>query len=329
MKARRLKRLKIRRVDLVARGANPGADVVLFKAEWTQAQINDLPDSSFAIIEPGGEKDPAGKTVPRSLRHLPFKGPDGKVDLAHLRNALARLSQSDLSEDLKSKARAKLQAAAREAGVGEAAEKSDDGHNTNETYCSKCGKPFEKAAEEKVMADNTEQIQKLQADLEAANSKNAEIEKAMRERDESVAELKKSLDEATEKIRKAEDEAKLAEFKKAVDAFEHLPVKADVFGPILKTCAEALGEEGYAELMRVLKAGDAAPADKFVEKGVPGGQEELKGDSAIKELDNKIEELVKAGGITKAEATVQVCKQNPKLYDRARREGYSARDDKE
>lgn len=33
MRARRLKRLKIRRVDLVARGANPGATVALFKSD--------------------------------------------------------------------------------------------------------------------------------------------------------------------------------------------------------------------------------------------------------------------------------------------------------
>ena len=93
--------------------------------EWTAAFINDLPDSSFAVIDSGGEKNGEGKTTPRSLRHLPFKDASGKVDLPHLRNALARLSQTKLSTELKNKARRKLTSAAREAGVGEAARKSE------------------------------------------------------------------------------------------------------------------------------------------------------------------------------------------------------------
>ena len=85
---------------------------------WSTAYINDLPDSSFAVIESGGTKDGEGKTTPRSLRHLPYKDSSGKVDLAHLRNALARLPQTSISSDLKSKARTKLENAAKTAGVG-------------------------------------------------------------------------------------------------------------------------------------------------------------------------------------------------------------------
>jgi hypothetical protein len=61
--------------------------------KWTRAFINDLPDSSFAVIEKGGKKDDEGKTTPRNYRHLPFEGSEGKVDLPHLRNAFARMSQ--------------------------------------------------------------------------------------------------------------------------------------------------------------------------------------------------------------------------------------------
>lgn len=60
------------------------------KAKWTTAYINTLPDSSFAYIEAGGKKDKEGKTIPRSLRHLPYKDASGKIDLPHLRNAIAR-----------------------------------------------------------------------------------------------------------------------------------------------------------------------------------------------------------------------------------------------
>lgn len=62
-------------------------------AKWTTAEVNDFPDSSFAHIFPGGKKDEEGKTVPRSLRVLPYKDASGKVDLPHVRNALARANQ--------------------------------------------------------------------------------------------------------------------------------------------------------------------------------------------------------------------------------------------
>lgn len=90
------------------------------EAARSAASTNDLPDSSFAYIEPGGKKDASGKTTPRSLRHLPYKGKDGKtIDVAHLRNALARLSQTNISAAAKASVKAKLVAAAKSAGVGD------------------------------------------------------------------------------------------------------------------------------------------------------------------------------------------------------------------
>ncbi len=82
-------------------------------AEMTSSSINDLPDSDFAYIEPGG-KVVAGKTEPRSLRHFPIH------DAAHVRNALARLDQSPFG----AKARPKVEAAAKKMGIGEPAAKA-------------------------------------------------------------------------------------------------------------------------------------------------------------------------------------------------------------
>lgn len=73
------------------------------KAEKSTKAINDLPDSDFAYIEPGGSKDDEGKTVPRSKRHFPI------MDAAHVRNALSRAPQSPFGE----KAMPKIRAAAK------------------------------------------------------------------------------------------------------------------------------------------------------------------------------------------------------------------------
>lgn len=77
------------------------------RAAMTSASINDLPDSDFAYIESGGTKDASGRTVPRSLRHFPIH------DAAHVRNALARASQSPFG----AKAMPKIRAAAKKFGI--------------------------------------------------------------------------------------------------------------------------------------------------------------------------------------------------------------------
>lgn len=70
---------------------------IILDGEWSNSFVNELPDSSFAAISPGGKKDEQGKTTPRSLRHLPYKDANGNINKAHLQNALARLSQIELS----------------------------------------------------------------------------------------------------------------------------------------------------------------------------------------------------------------------------------------
>lgn len=94
---------------------------ILNRAEWSTEYIDSLPDSSFAYIEPGGTKKD-GITHPLTLRHLPYKDADGKIDLPHLRNALARLPQSALSEDAKKEAADVLDQAEKEAKIGQYAE---------------------------------------------------------------------------------------------------------------------------------------------------------------------------------------------------------------
>ncbi len=84
------------------------------EAEWDLEYINNLPDECFAYIENGGQKDEQGKTAPRSLRHLPFKNAQGILDADHVRNALARLDQTDISAEAKTQALKKLCLAAGE-----------------------------------------------------------------------------------------------------------------------------------------------------------------------------------------------------------------------
>ena len=160
------------------------------KAVWTTQFINDLPDSSFAYIEPGGKKDKEGKTVPRTLRHLPYKDANGKIDLPHLRNALARLPQSNLSAEAKAKALSKLCAAAKRVGMESSVcsqrkslfEKFGDllsllGIKNEEEYMGDKKETSAQLAELKEkLEDLTQKVSGLQADEETLNGLKEKIE---------------------------------------------------------------------------------------------------------------------------------------------------------
>lgn len=97
------------------------------RAVWSTAYVNDLPDSAFLYVE-DGEKDSDGKTTPRTKRHFPYKDASGNVDLAHLRNALARIPQSNLPADVKAAATKKAQGLLAKQNDGDA----DDRETTGE-----------------------------------------------------------------------------------------------------------------------------------------------------------------------------------------------------
>jgi len=87
-------------------------------AVWKSARKNDLPDAAFAYVESGGEKEKInGKTFtkPRSKRHLPHHtgavrtgSENDTVDKSHLRNALARVSQTSIPSSAQASAKSHL-----------------------------------------------------------------------------------------------------------------------------------------------------------------------------------------------------------------------------
>lgn len=69
-------------------------------AVWSTAYVNDLPNSCFLYVEPGAKT--------KDQRHLPYKDKNGKIDLPHLRNAIARIPQmKGISDALKSRLQSK------------------------------------------------------------------------------------------------------------------------------------------------------------------------------------------------------------------------------
>lgn len=84
--------------------------------EWSSEYVSDLPDTAFAVILDGGEKDTEGKTKLRSLRKLPHHNlnvVDGNdndsVEEAYLRNSITRLPQVTMSLEEKKSALSHLE----------------------------------------------------------------------------------------------------------------------------------------------------------------------------------------------------------------------------
>jgi len=81
--------------------------------KWTRKYINDLPNSAFAFIEPDlcpRATDPqhdrvaCGKSHDLNKRHLPHHDKSGKLDLPHLKNAMARVTHADIKQSWVKKA---------------------------------------------------------------------------------------------------------------------------------------------------------------------------------------------------------------------------------
>lgn len=211
-----LENISVLELSAVARPANRKRKLFQ-KAQWSTAFINDLPDSSFLHIAPGGEKDDEGKTTPRSLRYFPVRDGDGKVDLPHLRNALSRIPQAKLPGDVK------VAAAAKARRLLEQITKSMEDHTmpplwipdeTAEEYLAKAQMPdLQKQALKAALAA----LKSAKADMDADQFKSA---RAALAKLLGYGKTAKAIDDATEAAQKAaaEDKAKMVEVIKSTMA---------------------------------------------------------------------------------------------------------------
>lgn len=133
----------------------------------SRKQINDLPDSDFAYVEPGGKKVD-GKTVPRSLRHLPI------MDCAHVRNALARVGQTKISPQAKAQALKKIKAAAKKCGVEVSESDAKDWDKIDKDELKHDNKKEKKEHYKDAVKDDKDHIKKLEKDEKIDKKKESE-----------------------------------------------------------------------------------------------------------------------------------------------------------
>ena len=162
-------------------------------AKLSSKAINNLPDSDFAYIAPGGKKDSEGKTVPRSLRHLPIP------DAAHVRNALARLNQTHIPAEAKKKALAKITRKAKELGVH--VSKSDGA--TDKSKQEKLEK--EEYRQDKGELDSETLKERLKHHEDAVKNLKKEIESLQKDKKEDVKDVKRESEAGSDKQKAARE----------------------------------------------------------------------------------------------------------------------------
>jgi hypothetical protein len=159
----------------------------VLKAVWSTAYINDLPDSAFLYIESGGSKDGEGKTTPRSLRHFPVKDSSGAVDGPHLRNALSRIPQSSLSQEIKDKCKARAQRM-----LSSMNSRSSD--VITETYSTTTNSDTLTSQKAQMDTKTIEELETKVAELESTVAKNIDLHRSdLAQKDGKIGELEAKI----------------------------------------------------------------------------------------------------------------------------------------
>lgn len=172
---------------------------------WSQAFIDELPDSSFLYIASGGEKDSEGKTSPRSLRMFPIKDATGLIEPARLETVLSELENSELSSETLEGVKSVVTNYLEELGQGKSARLVSFGEEQSE---------------------NPETEDKLEKTLEQLRAELEEKDGKLNEALASVEELKTAAEKLTNdlealKTEKSELETEitgLREFKDGIEA---------------------------------------------------------------------------------------------------------------
>jgi hypothetical protein len=138
---------------------------------------------------------------------------------------------------------------------------------------------------------------------------------------ELVKSAQKTAEDAKAELAKREDAEKTREYITKAAGFSHLPIKADEFGPILKSAAATLTEEEFGKLEQVLSAANYNLAQSNVFKSFGSSRNGADG-SVISKVEAEAKTLVDAGTFpTIEQAQAHLMRTNPSLYDQAVAEG--------
>lgn len=176
--------------------------------------------------------------------------------------------------------------------------------------------PFGKSEEFEDMPEDVAFLEELAKNLEQEEQREA-IYKAL----DLVAEAEDRASQA-EEIAKAEREHRLnREYVELAKSYEHLPVSAEEFGPVLKRLHERMESEDVEVITKVFSTVDDSLSSLFDEVGKRGGY-----DNPEAKFEAEVNEIRKSDpDISHEQAMEQVLQSNPRMYDEYLREQTAGR----
>lgn len=193
-------------------------------------------------------------------------------------------------------------------------------------FCPHCGAETD---EHKSAAKERKEKGDMDEDKKAGLEKglSPEVAELIRKADARAAAAEGQAADAVARVAKMEDERlELGFVDLAKREFSRLSGKPETLGPILKRAAEKLSKEDNEELLRVLRAGNAAMKTTL---SIVGSSEKRAGSGSASEeanalADAEIKKSAEGGSkLEKQDALAMVFKANRALYERYRREAYA------
>jgi len=167
-------------------------------------------------------------------------------------------------------------------------------------------------------------VEKMQADIDAEAE--AEEQEILKSADPRLVEIVKAAEEraiAAESIAKAERDYRLErEFVSKAQELNNLPVTAEEFGLVLKSVADALTEEQYDAIWKVLSAANANLANSAMFSEVGKSTASADTDSPMSVIEKAAARLQsEMPTLTKEQAIAKALEADANLYNQYLREG--------
>lgn len=340
-----LKDIELDEVSLVDKGANPGAQVVLFKRDDpTDMKVG--PEEIKVVVA-----DLIAATIDDDVaveKADDYISADQLLKALSFNDMVALSTNREVMEGLGTKFGALHSSLISIVEDNEVTNKRMAAHESlNEFHESVLNslKEVAKMADKKTdlekletkVADLTEKLEKAAGDIETltkakddAEAKVVELEKAAEPNDgkdditkgmskAAKAEFKKMQDkqEASDKrIEKMEDEAITKAFVAKAEGYSNLPIDAEKLGAILKGVSGNIEKELYEEFEKMLAGTHEGMGKVFTQIGKDDGE----GGGALEALNGKASEIAKRDNVTKEAAFVTALAENPELAKQERDE---------
>jgi hypothetical protein len=240
----------LKAVTIVTRPAYQGRTKFLAVAakakSWSKAFVENLPDSSFLVIDAGGDKDSEGKTFPRTLRHFPIKDETGLISQDRLDKVMTEISESNLPQNTLKVVRKTVKALSERLEAGASLEEISFGESTSENINT-----------EEV---NVEELEKLKQELAELKVKHEAILAQLAEKETALS----SLDE--EKKGLETEVTSLREFKSNIEAEEAKATKLVAIKTKFADAGLEKTEEYFAENEKMLLDLDESALEFMVQE---------------------------------------------------------------